>query len=234
MPLDSGLRESLQRIADSRESRPGQPAIEERYRWSAPDVIQTETAIIALDDDVTAALEDIAAASALAAGREPALGNPAADDYILSSSAAGSRLWIPKYSVGGGVLSIRSTNVGTQGKQEIYGPPPTGLVADLRGFGVFVPEAFFFNQIVFRIEVQTVIGGSGSTGYWLDPITLTGSGANALFLIRPRYSAMGDSTELALGNLVGGSTGRVRVDITDERPSTLLFLTYGNLLSLTA
>lgn len=234
MPLDSGIRQSLQRIVDTRESRPGQPTIEERYRWSAPDVIQTETAIIALDDAVAAALDDIAAASALAAGREPALGSPAGDGYLLSSDADGSRLWIPKYTVGGGVLATRSINVGAQGKQEIYGPSPAGLVADLRGFGVYVPESFFFNQVVFRIEVQTTIGGSGSTGYWLDPVTLTGSGANALFLIRPRFTATGDATELALGNLVGGTTGRVRVDILDERPSTFLFITYGNLFSLSA
>jgi len=31
-------------------------------------------------------------------GREPALGNPAADNYILSSNTAGVRLWVPRTS----------------------------------------------------------------------------------------------------------------------------------------
>jgi hypothetical protein len=46
------------------------------------------------------------AVTAAQAGAEPDLGTPAADDYVLSSSAAGVRAWVPQSGGGGGALTI--------------------------------------------------------------------------------------------------------------------------------
>jgi hypothetical protein len=49
------------------------------------------------------------AVTAAQAGAEPDLGNPAADGYVLSSSAAGVRAWVPD-SGGGGGLTIEEVD----------------------------------------------------------------------------------------------------------------------------
>jgi len=40
--------------------------------------------------------------SSALAGKEPALGNPTVDDYVLSSKASGKRSWVPQTGGGGG------------------------------------------------------------------------------------------------------------------------------------
>lgn len=130
---------------------------------------------------------------------------------------------------GSGVLGSAIVDMSVIGKVDIYGPPATGKVADIRQIGVYVTNAFFSNQVTFRFEVSSSFGG---TGYWMDPITLPSSPGGALWLFRPRFATdlpgFNDG-EYGFGKLVSGSTSRVRVDVQDARPSSFRFLTYGDL-----
>ena len=94
--------------------------------------------------------------TAAQAGAEPDLGNPAADDYILSSTAAGVRSWVENTGGGGGEANL-GANVGT-GQGESF-RDKTGVTLNFRrlaqGAGIGI------SQTADTITIENTAGGGG-------------------------------------------------------------------------